>query len=172
MYLHFLFIGWCIFVFSAFNVSILVSLNIAQHMNSTDIYWPHRPVTISNWISAISTLVVAVLFSQFLLLCGYICNTAINARSHCCLRIVWDIIVCFVMGHFIFFGSCISLFIYSSLGLNMSLIISPESSQKEDMFTISTLLIIIIPIWVLTYFIIAIVSTKQQYNAIEDETKN
>jgi hypothetical protein len=53
--------------------------------------------------------------------------------------------------------------------------ISYASSQKEDMFTISTLLIIIIPIWVLTYIIIAVVSSRQRgerYDAIEEEGKN
>jgi hypothetical protein len=173
MYVHFISIAWCVFIFSAFNASALVSLNITLSMNATVVNGSyHCPMTLDNWVTAMSTLDIIVLAAQTLLIAGHICNNAVRERDGCIFR-VWDTLICFIGGHLAFFGGMISLFIYSTLGFGMSRVCRFSDDQSQQMFTVVTIQLITIPLWSLTYMILTVVihrsaTRRGLYHAIEE----
>lgn len=176
MYLFFLFIAWCIMIFSGFNAAVLTSLNMVMEINGTITnYTNHCPMNLDNWKSAISSLDVIVLIGECLVLAGYICNGNLERRVHCCIFVVWDTLICFIGGHLAMFGGCISLFIYSTMGYAMSKMCRYRTEQVDLMFTSVTILLITIPLWILTYMVMAVMATKSSmrrraaYRSIEEE---
>lgn len=163
MYAIFLGIAWCILCFSAFNATLLLTLNIAQSINTTEVMNSMEcPMTVDNWVSAISTLNVVSMISECMLLAGWLCN---KHHRHCCIWCVWDTLICFIGGHLLFFGSGVSLFIYAVLGHTMTSVCNLSMVITDKMNLIAICLIITIPLWVVTYIFLAIRAHQSSRNS-------